>query len=59
MIAVALLLRIGYVAQTHVKSPLRTDAGQYAKYAENTHEHGVYSMDASVPPTPDSFRSPR
>lgn len=58
VIAVALLLRIGYVAQTHVKDPLRTDAGQYARYAHNIVHHGVFSMDERNPPRPDSFRSP-
>ena len=54
----AALLRGGYVATTTIKSPLRADAGQYAQYAENIVEHGVFSLDPSDPPTPDSFRSP-
>ena len=39
VIAIALLIRIGYVAQTYIKDPLRTDAGQYARYAHNIVHH--------------------
>lgn len=58
VIAIALLIRIGYVAKTYIKDPLRTDAGQYARYAHNIAHHGVHSMDEQSPPRPDSFRSP-
>ncbi|MEM7199283.1 MAG: glycosyltransferase family 39 protein [Planctomycetota bacterium] len=56
--AIAILLRAGFVAQTYVKDPLRTDAGQYAQYSHNVVHHGVYSLDEGPDPQPDSFRSP-
>ena len=58
VVVVALALRWSFVAVGDVVSPLRVDAGQYAKYAENLVEHGVYSLSAANPPAPDSFRSP-
>ncbi|MBX3462548.1 MAG: hypothetical protein KF830_05225 [Planctomycetes bacterium] len=58
VVAVATALRWGFVATAQVQAPLRADAGQYAQYARNLVEHGVYSLATSVPPAPDSYRSP-
>ena len=58
VVVVALLIRVGYVTTTHVKDPLRTDAGQYVQYAHNLVHHGTYSLDEQAPPKPDAFRSP-
>ena len=58
VVVVALVLRWGFVATGEVVSPLRVDAGQYAQYAHNLVEHGTYSLATSVPPPPDSYRSP-
>jgi len=58
VLAVAVALRWGFVATSYQHNPLRADAGQYAQYAHNLVEHGVYSLATSVPPAPDSFRSP-
>lgn len=58
VVAVAAALRTAFVATAQVQSPLRVDAGQYAQYAANLWQHGVYSLATDVPPAPDSFRSP-
>lgn len=58
VVAAGLALRWGFVGTAVVQAPLRVDAGQYAAYAANLVEHGVYSLAATVPPAPDSFRSP-
>jgi 4-amino-4-deoxy-L-arabinose transferase-like glycosyltransferase len=58
VVAVAAALRWGFVATATVHKPLRADAGEYARYAANLAEHGVFSLAATVPPPPDSFRSP-
>ncbi len=58
VVAVAAALRGGFVATAQVQSPLRVDAGEYAQYAKNLVEQGVYSLATTVPPPPDSFRSP-
>jgi len=58
VVAVGAALRWGFVATAVVQSPLRVDAGQYAQCARNLVEHGVYSLATTVPPPPDSFRSP-
>jgi len=58
VVVVAALLRVGFFATAEVQQPLRVDAGQYAQYAENLVEHGVYSLSADADPLPDSFRSP-
>ena len=56
---VAAALRIAFVATATVQSPLRADAGEYASYARNLIEHGVYSLaQEQEQPPPDSFRSP-
>ncbi|MFT4512519.1 MAG: 4-amino-4-deoxy-L-arabinose transferase-like glycosyltransferase [Planctomycetota bacterium] len=58
VIVVAAALRVAFVAGAEVQSPLRVDAGEYAQYAHNLVEHGVYSMSKDPAPLPDSFRSP-
>lgn len=58
VVGIAAALRIGFVATAQVQIPLRADAGQYAQYAKNLCEHGVYSLATNDPPAPDSFRSP-
>ncbi len=58
LLAVALLLRWGFVATSSVVEPLRADAGQYAQYAANLLSHGTFSLEATPSPRPDSFRSP-
>lgn len=58
VVAVGLALRLGFVLEAVVQHPLRADAGQYALYAKNLCEHGVFSLATTSPPAPDSFRSP-
>lgn len=58
VVAIAVALRWGFAATAVQNNPLRADAGQYAQYAHNLVEHGVYSFATTVPPAPDSFRSP-
>lgn len=58
VVVVAFALRLGFVATAVVQHPLRADAGQYAQYAKNLCEHGVFSLATTSPPAPDSFRSP-
>lgn len=58
VVAVAVALRWGFVATAFVPNPLRADAGEYARYAQNLVTHGVYSLSTQTPPPPDSFRSP-
>lgn len=58
VVAIGIALRWGFVATAFVPNPLRADAGEYALYAQNLVEHGVYSLSTASPPPPDSFRSP-
>jgi 4-amino-4-deoxy-L-arabinose transferase-like glycosyltransferase len=58
VVAAALVLRIAFATAGKVVNPLRADAGEYARYAANLCEHGVYSLATTAPPSPDSFRSP-
>ncbi len=58
VVVAAAALRWGFAATADVQAPLRADAGQYAQYAANLVEHGVYSLSVAVPPAPDSYRSP-
>ncbi|MCK5942953.1 MAG: glycosyltransferase family 39 protein [Planctomycetes bacterium] len=58
VVVIAAALRVAFVSTADVQSPLRVDAGQYAQYAHNLVEHGVYSLATATPPAPDSFRSP-
>lgn len=54
----ALFLRVAYLRTTEVDTPLRADAREYALYASNLVQHGVYSKQVSASPAPDAFRSP-
>ena len=58
VVAVGAALRWAFAAHAQVQSPLREEAGQYARYAQNLIAHGVYSLSTAVPPPPDSFRPP-
>jgi 4-amino-4-deoxy-L-arabinose transferase-like glycosyltransferase len=58
VVVVAAALRIAFVSTADVQAPLRVDAGQYAQYAKNLVDCGVYSLSEQVEPLPDSFRSP-
>lgn len=59
VVTIAVALRWGFLATAQQSNPLRADAGQYAQYAHNLVEHGVYSLAAGEDaPAPDSFRSP-
>lgn len=58
VVAVAAALRVCFATEAQVVAPLRADAGQYASYARNLLDHGIYSLATTVPPAPDSFRSP-
>lgn len=53
-------LRLQSAIHTVVEAPLRSDAGQYFRYAGNLLAHGVYSRApvAATPPAPDAVRSP-
>lgn len=53
---VTFLFRLSYNWTT--KPPIRADAGQYVMYAYNLNEYGVFSLENSPTPSPDSFRSP-
>lgn len=57
VVAVGVALRWGFAASARIVNPLRADAGEYASYARNLVENGVYSL-ATDAPRPDSFRSP-
>ncbi len=56
----ALVWRMHYVIEAHVFHPVRGDAIDYAAYAQNLAQYGVFSKspDAGIPPSPDSFRDP-
>ncbi|HLU38529.1 MAG TPA: glycosyltransferase family 39 protein [Planctomycetota bacterium] len=58
VLAVGLLLRVGFALDTVVVDPVRADAAHYVQYARNLHAHGVYGLGGGAPPAPDSFRSP-
>lgn len=55
----ALHVRIQYVNQTLIDTPIRADASQYVIYGYNLVNHGTFSKEfPSDNPCPDSFRSP-
>ena len=56
MLIVAAAVRVAFVCVAEIPSPLRVDAGEYAQYAHNLVEHGVYSM--SKEPAPLAGRTP-
>lgn len=58
VVGIAVALRAAFVLVAQVPDPLRADAGEYAQYAENLVEFGVFASLPGNPPTPDSFRSP-
>lgn len=58
VVAVACVLRVGFVLETHVPQAIRADAAHYVQYATNLHEHGVFGLGPAGDPQPDSFRSP-
>jgi len=54
----AFLLRMYYINNTEIISPIRADAAQYVSYGYNLAHFGTFSAESSPTPTPDSFRSP-
>lgn len=61
IVLLGLFMRLEAVNKTVVDNPLRADAGDYAMYAYNMHEHGVYSRRAAengLPAKPDALRAP-
>lgn len=58
--AAALALRALYLANFEIENPFRSDAADYARYAQNLLQHSTYSRsDPSEPtPIPDAFRPP-
>lgn len=63
VVLVSLALSWGATQGSRVIAPARADAGQYALYAWNLKNHGVYSRSDSalredIAPEPDAFRSP-
>lgn len=63
IIALAAHLRIQAALQTVVDRPLRTDAGEYFRYAYNLKHFGIYSgavrsADPNIPLPPDAKRNP-
>lgn len=59
LIAVALLLRLGWVARTEVIGPVRADAAEYVEYAGNLLRHGVFGRQGGPgDPRPDNYRTP-
>lgn len=54
----AFLLRMSYINNTEIVSPIRADAAQYVNYGYNLAHFGTFSAESSPSPTPDSFRSP-
>lgn len=61
IVLLGLFMRVEVVNKTVVVNPLRADAGDYAMYAYNMHEHGVYSRsraEKGMPAKPDALRAP-
>ena len=56
--AFALLVRLYYVHNAIVVSPVRGDAVQYMIYAINLLDNHVFSMQTEGAPLPDGFRDP-
>jgi 4-amino-4-deoxy-L-arabinose transferase-like glycosyltransferase len=54
----ALGMRWSFMTETQISRPIRADAEDYAIYAFNLTQHGVYSQEVSDAPKPDSYRSP-
>jgi 4-amino-4-deoxy-L-arabinose transferase-like glycosyltransferase len=51
-------VRAAYNQETTVIDPIRVDASEYVTYGYNLWRHGVFSLDTSPTPRPDSFRGP-
>jgi len=53
-------IRVAYVQDTHLVSPIRADAEEYTSYGYHLQRHGVLSrQDPRLEePVPDSFRAP-
>jgi 4-amino-4-deoxy-L-arabinose transferase-like glycosyltransferase len=58
IICIAITIRLQYLSQTEVYKPIRADSRNYALYAQNLLNHGVFSKEESENPAPDSFWSP-
>ncbi|MFM1870877.1 MAG: hypothetical protein RL398_299 [Planctomycetota bacterium] len=58
VVGIAVALRAAFVLVAQVPDPLRADAGEYAQYAKNLVDFGVFASLPGNPPEPDSFRSP-
>lgn len=58
IVAVALLLRVGYLFGTQVDVLIAGDINAYFHYARNLGLHGIYSSAAAPPLVADSFRPP-
>ncbi|MGK0432100.1 MAG: hypothetical protein ACJA0V_001237 [Planctomycetota bacterium] len=58
VLIVAAAARVAFVVGADVPRALCVDSAEYAQYAHNLVEHGVYSMSKDPAPLPDSFRSP-
>ncbi|MFY9342788.1 MAG: glycosyltransferase family 39 protein, partial [Planctomycetota bacterium] len=56
VVAVGFACRAGFTWAA--PAPVIADAAEYAQYAKNLAAHGVFSLASTVPPAPDSFRSP-
>lgn len=51
-------LRHSFNEETFFFAPVRGDAADNLRYAENLLEHGTYSRDPSKPPVPDAYGAP-
>jgi len=55
---ISFVIKIAYINNTEIITPIRADAAQYVLYGYNLYKHGTYSQAQAPKPTPDSFRSP-
>jgi 4-amino-4-deoxy-L-arabinose transferase-like glycosyltransferase len=60
IVALALLLRVLYIAMAQVSFPIRGDTNQYVLYGWNLAHRGTFSraMPEAADVTPDSYRAP-
>jgi len=60
VIAIAFSLRLHYINNTMVDTPVRADAKDYYSYAVNMKNHLIYSRawPSGIAPKPDALRSP-
>ncbi|MCP5300457.1 MAG: glycosyltransferase family 39 protein [Chromatiaceae bacterium] len=54
----ALAMRWWYMERLVIPQPVRGDALQYVRYANNIMDHGVFSRGTSTPPQPDGYFTP-